>query len=94
MGEDKGLDNERPVHQVQISPPFYLGKYPVTQAQWETVMGNNPSEFIGDQRRPVERVSWDDVQEFIRRLNKKEGLEQNMLGTIKTPLRKRIQSDN
>jgi formylglycine-generating enzyme required for sulfatase activity len=81
MGEDKGLDNERPVHQVQISPPFYLGKYPVTQAQWETVMGNNPSEFIGDQRRPVERVSWDDVQEFIRRLNKKEGLESYRLPT-------------
>ncbi len=63
---------EQPVHKVIISQPFYLGKTEVTQEQWRAVMGNNPSLFKGDDR-PVEQVSWDDVQEFIRRLNDKEG---------------------
>ena len=63
---------EKPRHEVTISKPFYLGKYEVTQAQWEAVMGNNPSHYKGA-NRPVELVSWDDVQEFIRRLNAKEG---------------------
>ena len=39
-------DNEKPAHRVTISQPFYLGKYPVTQAQWEAVMGTNPSRFM------------------------------------------------
>jgi formylglycine-generating enzyme required for sulfatase activity len=63
-----GSDNDGPVHEVTISRSFYMGKYPVTQAQWEAVTGNNPSEFKGADR-PVEQVSWDDCQEFIRRLN-------------------------
>ena len=63
---------ETPRHEVTISKPFYLGKHEVTQAQWEAVMGNNPSHYKGA-NRPVELVSWDDVQEFIRRLNAKEG---------------------
>src|SRR4029453_16432797 len=67
-----GVD-ERPVHGVFISKPFYLGKYEVTQAQWLDVMGTNPSHFKGDLKRPVERVSWYMVQEFIRRLNAREG---------------------
>jgi formylglycine-generating enzyme required for sulfatase activity len=49
---------------VTISQPFYLGKYPVMQAQWEAVMGNNPSEFKGNPNRPVENVLWDDVLAF------------------------------
>ncbi|MDR3227259.1 MAG: SUMF1/EgtB/PvdO family nonheme iron enzyme, partial [Prevotellaceae bacterium] len=52
---------------------FYIGKYEVTQAQWKAIMGaGNPSYFKGDDL-PVERVSWDDAQEFIRRLNIKTG---------------------
>lgn len=57
---------------VTISKPFYLGKYEVTQAQWEEVMGDNPSKFKGP-NHPVETVSWNDVRVFIRKLNEKEG---------------------
>ncbi len=67
MGGDK-YAFEKPVHRVVISEPFYMGKYEVTQAQWESVMGNNPSYFKG-QDLPVEQVSWNDCQEFIRKLN-------------------------
>jgi hypothetical protein len=50
------------------TPSFYIGKYEVTQAEWQKVMGNNPSNFKGA-NRPVEQVSWNDVQEFLRKLN-------------------------
>jgi formylglycine-generating enzyme required for sulfatase activity len=65
--------DEKPVHTVRITQPYYMGKYEVTHGQWQAVMGNNPSKFTGDSNRPVENVSWDDVQEFIRRLNAREG---------------------
>jgi clan AA aspartic protease (TIGR02281 family) len=65
------LASEEPAHQVTVSD-FYIGKYEVTQAEWRAVMGNSPSYFLGD-RRPVEWVSWNDVQEFISRLNAKTG---------------------
>src|SRR5438128_1842698 len=68
MGSDTGSAAEKPAHRVRISQPFEMGKYEVTQAEWEAVMGNRPSYFGGD-RRPVEQVTWDDVQEFIGRLN-------------------------
>ena len=57
-----------------VSKAFYLGKYPVTQREWQAVMGKgkNPSKFKGS-TRPVEQISWDGVQEFIKRLNRKEG---------------------
>ena len=58
--------NETPAHQVTVSN-FYIGKYEVTQAQWRTIMGENPSKFKGD-NLPVENVSWNKVQEFIRQL--------------------------
>lgn len=70
MGGDK-LDNEKPIHQVTV-PDFQLCKYPVTQAQWKQIMGNNPSHFKGDDL-PVESVSWDEVQEFLKKLNEKTG---------------------
>ena len=66
-------DDEQPVTRVRISQGFYLGKYEVTQAQWQAVMGNNPSVFSSGGRRPVEDVSWDDVQAFIGRLNGMSG---------------------
>jgi formylglycine-generating enzyme required for sulfatase activity len=65
--EAKRSDDETQ-HQVTISMPFYLGKYPVTQAQWQQVMGNNSSHYIGDKLLPVEAVSWDDTQAFCRKL--------------------------
>ena len=66
-------DDEKPLHKVKISKPFYLGKFEVTQGHWKAVMGNNPSYFkeYGDDC-PVEKVSWDDVQEYIEKLCKKE----------------------
>src|SRR5262245_37907136 len=73
MGSDADRQDEKPLHQVTISKPFYLGKYEVTQAQWQEVMGTNPSHFKGDPNRPVERVSWKMVQEFISKLNTREG---------------------
>jgi formylglycine-generating enzyme required for sulfatase activity len=73
MGDTFGDGNsdEKPVHEVCVSD-FYIGKYLVTQAQWVTVMGENPSKFTGD-RRPVDTVSWDDAQEFIKKLNQQSG---------------------
>ncbi len=62
------VPSEGPQHKVKVSKPFYLGKYEVTQAQWESVMGSNPSEFPGPQN-PVDKVSWDDVQAFSAKLN-------------------------
>ncbi len=56
----------------KIDPDFYLGKYPVTQQQWEAVMGNNPSHFKGGSL-PVETVSFDDAQIFIQKLNQLSG---------------------
>ena len=55
-----------------ITKPFYLGKYEVTQEQWEAVMGSNPSHFKGP-KNPVEQVSWDDCQQFLVKLNAKSG---------------------
>ena len=58
---------QRPDHQVTV-PAFYAGKYAITQAQWQAVMGNNPSYFQGE-KRPVENVSWDDAVEFCGKLS-------------------------
>ncbi len=55
-------------HEVTISKPFYMGKYPVTQGQWQQVMGNNPSYFKGDKLLPVENVSWNETQAFCLKL--------------------------
>ncbi len=70
--EEGRSSNESPQHWVTISP-FYLGKYAVTQAQWQAVMGNNPSYFRGA-NRPVERVSWHNCVEFCEKLSQKTGL--------------------
>ena len=65
--------NEYPVHQVTLSD-YFIGKYEVTQAEWEAVMGENPSSYKGP-NLPVEMVSWDDCQEFIEKLNQLTGLQ-------------------
>jgi formylglycine-generating enzyme required for sulfatase activity len=69
----EAFSDERPTHRVTISQPFYLGKYPVSQEEWEAVMHNNPSTFKGNSYQPVESVSWDNVQTFLRKLNEWEG---------------------
>ena len=61
-----------PPHKVTLTQPFYLGKYEVTQEQWEKVMGSNPSHFKGA-NLPVETVSWNACQEFLAKLQKKTG---------------------
>ena len=67
---ESGRDSsEGPQHEVTISQPFYLGKYEVTQAQWEAVMGRNPSTFREYPDRPVDAVSWSDCQSFLDVLN-------------------------
>lgn len=66
------VDDNTP-HAVILTRACWLQKTPVTQAQWVTVMGENPSLFDGDDLRPVETVSWDDVQQFLRRLNQQTG---------------------
>jgi formylglycine-generating enzyme len=65
--------DENPVHAVCVDD-FYMGKYEVTQGQWQSVMGNNPSFFKNcGEKCPVEQVNWNDIQEFIKKLNAKTG---------------------
>ena len=70
QGSD-AFDGEKPTHRVTLSS-FSIGKYEVTQEEWEAVMSNNPSRYKGA-KRPVENVSWNDCQEFIRKLNAMTG---------------------
>jgi formylglycine-generating enzyme required for sulfatase activity len=65
-------DDEKPAHPVTLSS-FNMGKYEVTQSQWQAVMGSNPSSFKGCGECPVDKVSWNDIQEFIRKLQKLTG---------------------
>jgi formylglycine-generating enzyme required for sulfatase activity len=70
--DDECYDWEVPAHQVTLTKGYYISKYLVTQSQWKAVMGNNPSYFKG-KNLPVETVSWDDIQEFLTKLNEKSG---------------------
>ncbi len=74
MGSPKGdgFDKEKPQHDVTV-PGFYIGKYPITQAQWEAVIGKNPSHFKGDPALPVENVSWNDAKKFCEKLARMTG---------------------
>jgi sulfatase modifying factor 1 len=69
--EKERIDNETQ-HKVTLTKGFYMGVYTVTQEQWQEVMGNNPSVFKGEKNLPVEMVSWDDCQEFIKKLRGKD----------------------
>jgi formylglycine-generating enzyme required for sulfatase activity len=102
MGSKDGGDDEQPVHRVRISQSFEMGKFEVTQAQWEAAMSHrrdahtrrgkeerapgeaakdvNPSHFKG-QRLPVENVSWEDVQLFLRALNARDSSHEYRLPT-------------
>jgi formylglycine-generating enzyme required for sulfatase activity len=68
-----GRYNEMPVHRVDINYSFAVGKFEVTQAEWQMVMGSNPSYFKGGSR-PVEKVLWDDAQGYLNKLNARLGL--------------------
>jgi formylglycine-generating enzyme required for sulfatase activity len=80
--------DEGPVHPVNIKDGFWLGDTPVTQAFYTAVTGTNPSEFADNpaaaRTRPVENVSWDDAQKFIRRLNTDHGTLNTDHGTLTT----------
>lgn len=68
-----GQADEKPVHTVCVDD-YYIGKYEVNQGQWQSVMGNNPSYFKNcGEKCPVEQVNWNDIQEFIKKLNAKTG---------------------
>jgi formylglycine-generating enzyme required for sulfatase activity len=67
----KSYKREQPIHKVSLKP-FYMGKYQVTQAEWKAVMKRNPSKFKGDDL-PVETVTWDEVQEFCKKLSRNTG---------------------
>ena len=70
---DKSADGyEKPQHQVNLQE-FYLGKYPVTQEQFQAIMRNNPSYFKDNPKNPVEQVSWNDAQAFCQKLSEKIG---------------------
>jgi len=65
--------NEKPLHKISITKAFEIGKYEVTQAQWQAVMGTNPSKFKGP-NLPVENISWRLTQEFMQKMNdRKDG---------------------
>jgi formylglycine-generating enzyme required for sulfatase activity len=74
MGSNDGEDYEKPVHTITLNN-FYIGKYEVTQKQWREVMGSDPPElaFKGCDQCPVEGVSWNDIQDFLKKLNIKTG---------------------
>ncbi len=76
MGATPEMENpwedEKPVHRVTLTNNYYVGKYEITQALWQAVMGSNPSHFKGD-ALPVEQVSWKDCQKFITKLNRLTG---------------------
>lgn len=74
MGNKNGFRDEKPVHSVTLSE-FYISKYEVTQGLWRNIMGDNPSKFTGDDKLPVENVTWYDAIEFCNKLSEWEGLQ-------------------
>ena len=74
----RGSHDEQPAHPVRIRYSLPVSKYEVTQAEWHSVMGNNPSSFKGD-RNPVEQVSWKDAKVFMQRLSARTGKAYRLL---------------
>ena len=77
QGTEEPWNDEWPTHEVTVSS-FCIGQTEVTQELWQAVMGNNPSYFTGDPKRPVEMVSWDECQQFITTLNQLTGMNFRM----------------
>ncbi len=76
MGDGQGTRSEKPTHHVKITEPFFCGERPVTQAHWQTIMGDNPSAFTEGWAaglRPVEQVSWVEVHLFLEQFNRLDG---------------------
>jgi len=71
-GDPNAQSHEKPQHQVKVNS-FAIGKYPVTQAQYQAVMGTNRSHFSNNPQNPVEKVSWDDAQAFCQKLSQITG---------------------
>lgn len=78
------IRSEGPTHRVRISRPFYLGKYEVTQGQWQAVIGDNPSS-VQSSSNPVQKVDWEDIQPFLAKLN--------AAGTHRVPTAKTARAD-
>jgi formylglycine-generating enzyme required for sulfatase activity len=72
MGSNEGAQDERPVHEVCVDD-FYIGKYEVTQKQWESIIGSNPSFFSTCDFAPVENISLNIIKDFIKELNHRTG---------------------
>lgn len=72
-GRERGRGDDEIQHQVTLTKGLYVGAYLVTQEQWQAVMGSNPSEFRGDDRHPVDSVSWADCQAFVGKLKDRDG---------------------
>ena len=70
--DEEDLFDDETQHKVTLTKGFWLGKYPVTQSQWKSVMRGNPSHFKGDDN-PVDSVSWDDCKKFIEKINSRSG---------------------
>jgi sulfatase modifying factor 1 len=70
--EEKEREANETQHKVTLTKGFYMSVNAVTQEEWQAVMGNNPSHFKGEKNLPVEKVSWDDCQEFIKKLREKD----------------------
>jgi len=72
MGSSKGQKDkcadEMPAHRVTITRPFYMGKYEVSQEEWQAVMGENPARYKGE-GKPIENISWQQCQKFLEKLN-------------------------
>ena len=66
------FDDEQPQHPVKITRPFFLGTHPVTQGQYQAIMGSNPSHFKGSDNLPVENVSWLDAVNFCNKMSEKD----------------------
>jgi len=70
--EEKGRITNETQHKVTLTKGYYIGAYTVTQEEWQAVMGSNPSHFKGQKKLPVETVSWEDCQEFVKKMREKD----------------------